>query len=455
MTKIKSLREHAKKDLLKKLNKYGKCALVKCPGFGKTYMLAGIAEYYDKVLYIYPTKIIADTLKKHASKNTDITYMTYSKLTRMADTINTYIKDFDLIIFDECHRMGAAKAFPVIEDMFKHTDKHFIGATATPERMDNVDIMEHFFNNICTEKYTLHEAIEDKVIKKPIYTYCSYNIKQDIDDAVKDNEELTGKMIELSNLFNMPSIIQRVTSQYVKDTSYMRYIAFFSTIESLYKHEKEVKSWFKKAFPGYKINTIPVTSEPRNTGIDNIQELKVTKNKIDLILAVDMLNMGYHIPELTGIILYRATQSNTIFIQQLGRALNDTESKLVFDVVDNLHTAPIYVNRYSGTKSNKKTWWKEPDVFFEDDLEATGEAATYKEMVKRINYSAKKENILQLIESHRARWEELNPTPYPATPDELLSRQTEMPPVTAYADAIGIPVIDFVQAVYNKDIITA
>ena len=53
MTKIMTLREHAKQDLLKKLNKYGKCALIKCPGFGKTYMLANITKQYKKVLYIY------------------------------------------------------------------------------------------------------------------------------------------------------------------------------------------------------------------------------------------------------------------------------------------------------------------------------------------------------------------------------------------------------------------
>ena len=377
--------------------------------------------------------------------------MTYSKLSRVGNTVNQLIKDFDLIIFDECHRMGATKAFPVIAEMFKHKDKHFIGATATPEQMDGVDIIQHFFDNIVTEKYTLHEAIMDGVIKRPIYTYCSYNIKSDICVNINDDDELKGKVIELSNLFNIPSILKRVTDKYVTDKSYMRYIAFFSTIESLYKHEKEVKGWFKKAFPGYKINIMPVTSESGNTGINDIQKLEIKKKTIDIILAVDMLNMGYHIPELTGIILYRATQSNTIFIQQLGRALNDTESKLVFDIVNNLHTAPIYTKRTRGGKKKESMWWKNPDIYFEDDLEATEEAARYEVLIKRINYSAKKENLLQLIESHKKRWGEINGTPYPKTAAELLKRKTEMPPVTAYAEAINIPVEDFVNAVYNPE----
>ena len=80
------------------------------------------------------------------------------------------------------------------------------------------------------------------------------------------------------------------------------------------------------------------------------------------------------------------------------------------------------------------------DIYFEDDLEATEEADKYEEAVKRINYSAKKENLLQLIESHKKRWAEINGTPYPKTKAELLKRKTEMPPVTAYAEAIGIPV---------------
>ena len=57
-----------------------------------------------------------------------------------------------------------------------------------------------------------------------------------------------------------------------------------------------------------------------------------------------MLDMGYHVSSLTGIIMYRGTYSGTIYNQQLGRALStgDLTPKIVFDIVDNLHRKSIY-----------------------------------------------------------------------------------------------------------------
>jgi len=57
-----------------------------------------------------------------------------------------------------------------------------------------------------------------------------------------------------------------------------------------------------------------------------------------------MINMGYHVDDLTGIIMYRLTKSSIIYIQQLGRALSagNNNKSVVFDVVDNLHTKAAY-----------------------------------------------------------------------------------------------------------------
>lgn len=46
MTKVEEVREKTQKDLVEKLNKYGKCALIRCTGFGKTWMLSKIFEEY-------------------------------------------------------------------------------------------------------------------------------------------------------------------------------------------------------------------------------------------------------------------------------------------------------------------------------------------------------------------------------------------------------------------------
>jgi hypothetical protein len=69
--------------------------------------------------------------------------------------------------------------------------------------------------------------------------------------------------------------------------------------------------------------------------------------------------MGYHVSNLTGILMYRGTKSDIIYIQQLGRTLSSgsSDSALVFDVVDNLHRLAAYnIADENGNKitANKK-----------------------------------------------------------------------------------------------------
>lgn len=68
MTKVEEVREKTQKDLVEKLNKYGKCALIRCTGFGKTWMLSKIFEEYDNVLYLYPTEVIKQTVKNASTQ---------------------------------------------------------------------------------------------------------------------------------------------------------------------------------------------------------------------------------------------------------------------------------------------------------------------------------------------------------------------------------------------------
>ena len=50
------------KDVLANLKKYGKCAMVRPTGFGKTWILTELIKHYKKVLYLYPAAVIRDTV---------------------------------------------------------------------------------------------------------------------------------------------------------------------------------------------------------------------------------------------------------------------------------------------------------------------------------------------------------------------------------------------------------
>lgn len=261
-------------DLQSKLDKYGKCALVRCTGFGKTWMLTSILRQYKKVLYLYPADVIKSTVvdrhnqvelgvayskennySEDSVKNT--TFLSYCGLVKLTDA-DFRDMNYDLVIFDECHRLGALKTKVCVNKLFRYLpDAKYIGATATPERGDSFDVIDRFFDNICVNKYTLHDAIQDCIIKKPYYIFCRTDIESDLRSSVKEsgisvddtsiNEIIQKRIIEAGNLFNMDNIIKDTLKEYKPNCTYFKFIVFYPTLESISEKSGEVEGWFKKA----------------------------------------------------------------------------------------------------------------------------------------------------------------------------------------------------------------
>lgn len=114
---------------------------------------------------------------------------------------------------------------------------------------------------------------------------------------------------------------------------------------------------------GYKIKNTIISSinkeETDNVGlldkdINGISEAELEKAviprdmTIDLVYSINMLNVGYHVEHITGLIFKRWTASNQIYLQQLGRCLsaNSDLIPIVFDFVNSIDdrgiTAPMF-----------------------------------------------------------------------------------------------------------------
>lgn len=500
MDKKSVVRRDTLVDLEKKLKEFGRCALVRNTGFGKTWLLSELISKYSKVLFLYPSDVIKDTVIERCSELSEdylnneykeefkaevlsesgkyaeidnVTFMSYNKVARLNKSDTKSIMGYDLIIADECHRIGA-KGTKVGLDLIleSNTNVHFVGATATPDRSDAFDVIEYFFNDVVVFEYTLHNSFEDGILKKPYYCYCTYDIegtvRKDLKKASLDlsdanvKEVINSKLIEISNIYNMENIIRDVCSRFARSTSYMKFIVFFSNFKHIDDKGSSVIEWFSKAFPNHSIETLTVTSKTKEF-LDNVHKLgslKKRDNTIDLIFCVDMLNMGYHVSDLTGILMYRGTESGIIYTQQLGRALNSgsEDACIVFDVVDNLHRKAVYelyekdesTRRIKASpilKSQKdildveglsneeifelsstlqssleptdRKWWKFCNHIRQEDLIATGHDATYRELLAKLIAEPKVQRCRVAFERFFKRWCMENGIPYPIGKSEL------------------------------------
>ena len=368
----------------KLLKKKKKAVIIRPTGFGKTWMLTELIKDYKKVLYLYPSAVIRDTvvnryydcmydddvcgyvdddgelidpetintwIEMNHIENCDL--MTYSKLIHIEDEVFDDM-NYDLVIFDECHRLGGAKTKLATEKLFSALSKdktHFIGATATPTRMDTFDVVSYFFSDNMVYTYTLFDAISNSILPKPNYCYMTYDFETDLRDAalsVGENPDdpnirsiIDSSIIELSKIYGMPKILREICDKYAVSTSYMKFIVFFCSKKHMADKIHEVEGWFREAYPHHTLSTLRISSTTKTeaNNVSKLNDLIPQMNHIDLIACIDMLNMGYHVNDQTGILMYRGTKSSTIFTQQLGRALSVgmNNSAIVFDIVDNLH----------------------------------------------------------------------------------------------------------------------
>lgn len=401
------LRDRLSKDTIdeaiSKLDEYGVCNILRPTGFGKSYMLAKITSRkvgkkfrYNKCLYIYPLTIIMEDVKYQYGEdsNNDVTlhgteFISYRKIGEMAQngTLEDYIKIFDLVMCDECHTCGRdtfQKAWELIKDEFGPNKKHLIGVTASPDRMDSYPVIETMFGGekCGVFRFDIQDAYDAGLMHKPVYMLAVYDAVAYGKSVMETYQTYCQSPKEVKELERRIAKIERATS-IIKDTleknnrahKYMKFICFYVSKDDILEKKDMVKEWFSEAFPEKTINEYNIVStnfEIEEVAIDvkDEQNGRVKKdsirvlntlghkdgeskersfevdNTIDIINCIDMLNMGYHVDDITGIIMLRNTKSQIIYTQQLGRcqSVNAIEPPIIFDFVNNCLTKMWFKN---------------------------------------------------------------------------------------------------------------
>ncbi len=250
----------------------------------------------------------------------DYVFASVQTLNNRLSELNLSENYYDYIVIDEVHHIAANSYRPIIE---KFCPEVLLGLTATPERMDNEDILLDFSNTIAAE-IRLPEALNRKLLCP--FQYFGITDSIDLSQVTWQN----GKYLpsELSRIYTQSdqrvNEIHKNLDKYLNDKNDVRALCFCVTQEhAQYMAEKFTLSGFKA---DYLVSN-------RN-GLREELRLKFKSKEINYLFVVDIFNEGVDIPEIDTVLFLRPTESLTVFLQQLGRGLRLAEDKECLTVLD-------------------------------------------------------------------------------------------------------------------------
>ena len=250
----------------------------------------------------------------------------FASVQTLANNIETLrlSKDFyDFVIIDEVHHIAADSYRPILD---KFTPKILLGLTATPERMDNEDILIDF-GGVISAEIRLTEALNRKLLCP--FQYFGVTDNSDLRSIKWQNGKYSQS--ELTNVFNRDDrVLEIITAceKYLNDINNVRALCFCVTRE----HAQFMSESFQKL--GFKANYL-VSNNAKSEVIprEQVKEALISR-KINFLFVVDIYNEGVDIPEIDTILFLRPTESLTIFLQQFGRGLRFAEDKENLTVLD-------------------------------------------------------------------------------------------------------------------------
>lgn len=297
------------KELEEKLQASDNALLIHGTGMGKSFILLEHLMTLSKdtrVLYVVPKTAIIENFtsyKEYEELKVSVDFCTYNKFAS-EEIANETLDQYDLFIFDEAHHLGSdlygKNALIILNTIKKGCNKKVIGLTATNRREDGIDIADYFSETILG--VSILEGIRQGLIPPFEYLICG----NDAVDQLGVGEKITDyrQIIEYEEA--LPLLSETIEKNLKK-----KWICFFTNINELEIYENFIKSMFPDDYKVIKI------SSRHDTSISEVFD----HDKV-VILSVDKLIEGIHLPNIEGILLFRKVGSLPVFQQILGRLVH-------------------------------------------------------------------------------------------------------------------------------------
>lgn len=394
------------KNIFKKRNR---AAIIHPTGTGKGRIARKLIEDNQdkKIIYLSPSLAINHSLEedfeKYGINGENVEILTYQKLTKMTKEEIKQLQA-DYIILDEFHHCGAKEWGSVVNDLLDtHELAKVLGLSATPLRYTHNgvrDMAEELFENNIASEMSLEAAIAEGILNEPTYVTSLYAYEEIIDDLEKKIDEYDAKgnakrtkrkemakkeFAELKKhvheaLTSLPDILEK--SMPNKNG---KYIVFCSSIEDMKKKIEAAPELFKKVNSNIEIRQVSSDENDVSKNEKTLQEFAEDKNpdSLKLLFCVNMLNEGYHLEDLDGGIMMRATASPTLYTQQFGRIVSAGKkgATVLIDLVNNIDAIENIVRFYDNLSRERNSKHKKDKV---KKFTMTKELRNVSEVVRKI-----------------------------------------------------------------------
>ena len=224
---------------------------------------------------------------------------------------------FDYIIIDEAHH-ATASTYKKIIDYFE--PQFLLGITATPERMDGEDVFSLFDQNV---PYELR--LRDAIVNRLVVPFHYYGIRDElIEYGIKETKG--HKFVEqFSDEKHCDFIYQTIEKHRIPGQK-LKALAFCRDISHAIRMSQAMEDYYHTRYLTGKNST--------GERVRTYKDLQDDNAELEILFTVDILNEGVDIPGVNMVLFLRPTDSQTIFIQQLGRGLRNYEGKQYVTVLD-------------------------------------------------------------------------------------------------------------------------
>lgn len=417
-----------------KLKESNKVAVIHPTGTGKMYIALKLLEENKekKAIYVAPSNPILHDVKKNIFAEgmtmedfPQLKRITYQKLAELTDEEIQEL-DADIIVLDEFHHCGAPEWGKGVERLIQRNEgASVLGLSATPVRYTDGlrDMADELFENNVASEMTLEEAIEREILPKASYVSALYGYDKELEsmqtniDKTKDEDKrkeaqkllniLRDKLDE--NTQNLPELF----SEHMQNKS-GKYLIFCRNIEDMNEKMKQAQKMFGEVNSNITIRGISSKIKESDKILTEFEQ-DSEEGTLKLLYAVDMLNEGYHIKDLDGVVMMRPTFSPTIYTQQLGRALTvgGDKSPVVLDLVNNFDSCKIiedFAEKMREYKENEGTGRAEN--YRKSRISIFDTTKEFREIAKKITELSKRSKVkleqkIEIFEEFMKTGEEL------------------------------------------------